>query len=310
MTERTRISNAAPTTSTVVSDVPWDVSASRAEAATQVLAKARARRPVAAQIAEPIIPDVPDAEELMQTRPAAAGPAPAPVQSVKVTPASAPAPQQNRRHLSKQKLRICFTGHRPDKLGGFNARSHRRAVDAIKHGIENLAETQGLTVTSFVLHSGGALGGDQAAEQAAIELNISFIRFVPCQGHSSRWQPAQVRQSEKLGEQAIQTVMVDEGPYAAWKMQKRNEAMLRTADVVLALWDGSEGGTGNCVTSAREMGVPVRCIWPLFEGNAFSGESDESAYWIPVANSRRGVVDVAGVLRYEPTNSEESVFFA
>jgi len=306
MTTATRIRNTAPKTSIVAAnEVPWDVSAPQAEAAAQVPARARARKP-AAQGAEPVTPGVPDAADLMVTQPAV--PAAALVRPATATPTSAAVPQIGRRHLSKQKLRICLTGHRPDKLGGYTAQSHRRAVDAIKAGIEDLAATLGFTVASFVLNSGGALGGDQAGEEAAIELNIPFVRHVPCLGHSSRWQASQVRQYERLGQHAIQTILCDEGPYAAWKMQKRNLAMLRSADVLLALWDGSEGGTGNCVTSAREQGVPVRCIWPLFEGNPFGGEP-EAAYWIPVANSRRGLVDATGTLRYEPNSGEEAVFF-
>ncbi len=45
-------------------------------------------------------------------------------------------------------------------------------------------------------------------------------------------------------------------------MQVRNEYMVDRADLVLALWNGTPGGTGNCVRYARTRGVPVFVIDP------------------------------------------------
>src|SRR3546814_16271306 len=55
------------------------------------------------------------------------------------------------------------------------------------------------------------------------------------------------------------------GGYAAWKLQKRNEWMVDHADELVALWDGSRSGTGNCVAYANTSGKPVVNLWPSWE---------------------------------------------
>lgn len=40
-------------------------------------------------------------------------------------------------------------------------------------------------------------------------------------------------------------------------MQKRNEYMVDLADIVIAVWDGSASGTGNCVRYAERCGKQI-----------------------------------------------------
>jgi uncharacterized phage-like protein YoqJ len=40
--------------------------------------------------------------------------------------------------------------------------------------------------------------------------------------------------------------------YNPLKMQKRNEYMCNNADYLIAIWDGSSGGTKNCVDYYRQ----------------------------------------------------------
>jgi uncharacterized phage-like protein YoqJ len=48
-------------------------------------------------------------------------------------------------------------------------------------------------------------------------------------------------------------------------MQRRNEWMVERADVILALWNGSSGGTANCVAYARQRGSRIVNVWEAFE---------------------------------------------
>lgn len=107
--------------------------------------------------------------------------------------------------------------------------------------------------------SGMALGWDTALAMAAIAHHIPLIAAVPFVGQESRWPPAQRLRYQKLLRRATEVVVVTEGGYAAWKMQKRNEWMVDRCDVLLALWDGSSGGTANCLTYARQrhVGTPL-----------------------------------------------------
>ena len=45
-------------------------------------------------------------------------------------------------------------------------------------------------------------------------------------------------------------------------MQKRNEYMVDLTDKVIAVWDGSKGGTGNCVRYAEKCGKEIIRILP------------------------------------------------
>ena len=61
--------------------------------------------------------------------------------------------------------------------------------------------------------------------------------------------------------------IVSPGEYAAFKMQVRNEWMVDqlnpATDLLLAAWDGSPGGTGNCVKYATGKGVGINRLDPL-----------------------------------------------
>jgi uncharacterized phage-like protein YoqJ len=45
-------------------------------------------------------------------------------------------------------------------------------------------------------------------------------------------------------------------------MQIRNEWMVDRADQVIAIWDGTSGGTANCVEYATKMNKPILRIDP------------------------------------------------
>jgi hypothetical protein len=44
-------------------------------------------------------------------------------------------------------------------------------------------------------------------------------------------------------------------------MQIRNEWMVDHCTHVAALWDGSPGGTGNCIRYVRKIGRPFDNLW-------------------------------------------------
>lgn len=55
--------------------------------------------------------------------------------------------------------------------------------------------------------------------------------------------------------QADEVTYVSKETYTEGCMQKRNEYMVDQADYVYAVWNGTSGGTGNCVKYAKEQGV-------------------------------------------------------
>ena len=40
-------------------------------------------------------------------------------------------------------------------------------------------------------------------------------------------------------------------------MQRRNEYMVDKADTLIAVWNGTSGGTANCVKYAKKKGVDI-----------------------------------------------------
>lgn len=151
---------------------------------------------------------------------------------------------------------IAVTGHRPHKLGGYD----QAIFDAlVKLASEKLSWRPERVIT------GMALGWDQAVAQACIDLSIPFTAAVPFSGQSNNWpQPAQDFYAS-LMDAADLVEVVCPGGYAAWKMQRRNEWAVDRAGSVLALWDGTSGGTANCVRYATRLGRPIENCWNDWE---------------------------------------------
>lgn len=151
---------------------------------------------------------------------------------------------------------ICGTGHRPNKLGGYSLETEHNLFRLARHWIA------GNKPTSVI--SGMAMGWDMALAHAAIHLDTPLIAAVPFKGQENMWPTETQNFYAQLLERANEVVYVCEDGYAPWKMQVRNVWMVDHADVVLALWDGSKGGTGNCVAYANKVSKPIVNLWDEF----------------------------------------------
>lgn len=155
---------------------------------------------------------------------------------------------------------VCGTGHRPDKLGGYGEEVHDLLVDLAL----DFFTTGGGNKVSKVI-SGMALGWDQALADAAVRMNIPLVAAIPFEGQESRWPAVSRGRFNWLRSRAAEEVIVSEGGYAAWKMQVRNEWMVNNSDAVVALWNGTNGGTANCVRYAQRKDKPIINLWQEFE---------------------------------------------
>lgn len=144
---------------------------------------------------------------------------------------------------------VAGTGHRPDKLGGYSDEAHEKLV-AI--AAKWLTENQPTKVIS-----GMALGWDIALADAAVRTGIPLHAAIPFEGQESRWPQASRDRFNHLRSRATEETIVSDGAYAPWKMQVRNVWMVDNCDTVLAMWDGSSGGTGNCVAYANKVSKPL-----------------------------------------------------
>lgn len=152
---------------------------------------------------------------------------------------------------------LCGTGHRPNKLGGYG--------EDVAHNLRIVAGNWLERYGPEKVISGMALGWDQQLALAAIALNIPVIAAVPFSGQEKAWPLASQEVFHFIIDKAADVEVVSAGGYAPWKMQVRNQWMVDNAKIVLALWDGSDGGTANCIRYAESKNKPITNLWEFYE---------------------------------------------
>ena len=145
----------------------------------------------------------------------------------------------------------CFTGHRPDKLNGYDPKDNKELLLHLRDIIEYHINTY--KVDTFI--TGMALGIDQWAGRIVLKLkekypHIKLIAAVPCDNHSGKWNDKSRKQWQAIIDSCDYVYYVSTEPYTHWCMQKRNEWMVDNSKYVIAVHDGSKGGTGNCLNYA------------------------------------------------------------
>jgi uncharacterized phage-like protein YoqJ len=150
---------------------------------------------------------------------------------------------------------ITVTGHRPPKLGlGYGDTERNREV--VELMVSQLKEEVDRHYKVGVI-TGMALGIDQLFAQAALALQIPFTAAVPFPGQESRWPKRGQDEYRELLSFAHKVITVTPR-YSPGAFQERNVWMVNHADEVWAYWDGSPGGTANCVRYAEKVNVEVR----------------------------------------------------
>lgn len=110
--------------------------------------------------------------------------------------------------------------------------------------------------------SGMALDFDMWLAEGALALGIPYDAYVPCTSQSNGWPVEDHRRHLRLLTLARRIVMARNGPYVEGCMQKRNEMMVNDSGAMLACFDGSQGGTFNCVRYATLKRKPIEFIDP------------------------------------------------
>lgn len=160
---------------------------------------------------------------------------------------------------------ICGTGHRPDKLLGYDKQAFYDLTD-LAYNYLAANRPEGVV-------AGGAIGWDQALAHAALHLEIPLVLAYPFEGFEAKWPKDSVGRKfhdeleavmEHL-DKDVEKIYISEPGYAPWKMQVRNKWMVDKTDGVLALWNGTDGGTSNCVRYAEKQGKPIVNLWEAFE---------------------------------------------
>lgn len=158
---------------------------------------------------------------------------------------------------------VCFTGHRPPKIGGYNPNPTAKFIyDSIHSYIHrNIG-----TINTYI--SGLALGVDTLAAQAVLtckysdKLPVRLIVAIPFINQPNVWPPVSkaIWKSIKDYSDLIVEVSAPSDPMnnkdASRKLLHRNIWMLTHSGLCYAVWNGdTQGGTYHCLSNARRMGM-------------------------------------------------------
>ena len=155
----------------------------------------------------------------------------------------------------------CATGHRPNKLGGYSTEAFSLLENICYYWITDNVEK--LKITHFI--SGMALGWDQAVAEAVINYNtfgkytklIKLTAALPFAGQEIKWPIESKKLYFKLLSLCDEIVYVSDVGYNPAKMQIRNEWMVNKSDLVVAMFDGTTGGTHNCIKYAKSKNKQI-----------------------------------------------------
>jgi uncharacterized phage-like protein YoqJ len=152
-------------------------------------------------------------------------------------------------------MRVACTGHRPDKLGGWveGNPTHQKVARWLRQQLARLQKKH----LDIHLISGMALGVDTWAVDAALQLNIPYTAALPFEGQEKLW-PVDAQRIYKNLIMKAHTVYYVGGPGWHWsKFHARNRWMVDQSEALLAVFDGSSGGTAHCFNYAESAGRKI-----------------------------------------------------
>jgi uncharacterized phage-like protein YoqJ len=165
------------------------------------------------------------------------------------------------------KLNVAFTGHRLNKVGGHEFSIKNMMLKILLA----LWDLPGAGDLSLNIITGMAVGVDMWAAQCAVHLrdirglDATLEAFLPFQAEmqTRKWRKAERDEHGQLlrrAERVFEVSKLDmDASYlrASEAYQERNMAMVDACDFLFAIWDGSLGGTRNCVTYGLETHTPI-----------------------------------------------------
>jgi len=165
------------------------------------------------------------------------------------------------RPLTSEAYVVAFTGHRPRKL-------QSEAIPTIRRALADIVGRVLRKYPNAVFLSGMALGVDQWAAEAVLAARDAgarcrLVAVLPFEGQQDRWpRPDRERYLSILERADLVIPLVMGMPprspaHARRLLLARNRWMVKAARAVIAVWDGSPGGTAYTVRFALKSGRVV-----------------------------------------------------
>lgn len=173
-------------------------------------------------------------------------------------------------------IHIALTGHRPNKLGGYDlsAQGYVHLQEDLEIYIERNLEVFDVVVG----HSGLALGADTVWSKAILAMKekypgrVLFHAEIPMMEQVSAWFKQSdidfwYEQVERADFKSVYGSLAGRPGHERKKLASKflnlmNEGMLGHADVLLALHDGTPSGTGNAVAYAKQINLVTHTVHP------------------------------------------------
>lgn len=150
-------------------------------------------------------------------------------------------------------MKAAVTGHRPNKLG----HEYNFIGPVTEHIKAQLFKWLDDNKPDKII-SGMALGVDQIWAVCGIRRNIPVIAAIPCAKQEAMWRSESVRvYNAILDNDLVTSYCVSKEPYTPACMQDRNIWMVDNCDILVAVWNGTPGGTANCIEYAKEVGKEI-----------------------------------------------------
>lgn len=159
----------------------------------------------------------------------------------------------------EREICCCFTGHRPNKLSWGDNEGDARCV-ALKQSIRREVEAlyhRGLR--HFV--TGMALGCDLYFAEAVLNARevlpgMTLECALPYRAQAARWCPEDQRRHRGILERCDMETLVQEH-YDRFCMFRRDRYMVERASTILAVYDGTPGGTRYTLNYAMSKKLRV-----------------------------------------------------
>lgn len=158
----------------------------------------------------------------------------------------------------------CFTGHRPEKLPWRDDETDERCAALKKKMRDAVEAAYDGGMRHFIC--GMARGCDLYFAEAVLALrekrgDVSLEAAVPCPSQADSWsRKDQARRRRILDACDLETLVQDH--YSPGCMIRRNRYMVDHSSLVIAVYDGTPGGTRQTLEYAIRQSVPFVDIRP------------------------------------------------
>ena len=167
--------------------------------------------------------------------------------------------------MREQSRTCCFTGHRPEKLPWGTDEGDPRCRMLKKKRYDAVEAAYGEGMRHFIC--GMARGCDFYFAEAVLALraergDVSLEAAVPCPTQADSWPAEDRARWRRILDQCDLETMVQHS-YTPGCMLRRNRYMVDHSALVIAVYDGTSGGTRRTLEYALRRKVPFLDIDPL-----------------------------------------------